>query len=187
MGLKSPPSTIILLVIAALTLVTDQFTKYLAITRLAPIGMWAPVPSLAHIFTFTYTTNTGVAFGLFKDLGPIFAGVAVAVIAAIVVYQRQVPDGAWLVRVALGLQLGGAAGNLIDRLRFDYAVVDFIHLHYYTPQLRLDWPVSNVADISIVVGVILLAFTMLREGKEPAKPAPQASELTDSNPSTLNL
>jgi signal peptidase II len=186
MGLKSLRSTIILLVIAALTLVTDQFTKYLAITRLAPIGVWAPVPSLAHIFTFTYTTNTGVAFGLFKDLGPIFAGVAVVVIAAIVIYQRQVPDGAWLVRVALGLQLGGAAGNLIDRLRVGH-VIDFIHLHYYTPQLRLDWPVSNVSDISIVMGVILLAFTMLREGKEPAKPAPQASELTDSNPSTFNL
>jgi signal peptidase II len=171
--LKSFRSTLVLLVIAAATLLVDQFTKYLAVTRLAPIGMWVPIPSLANFFTFTYTTNTGVAFGLFKDLGPIFVGVAVVVIAAIVIYQREVPQEAWLVRVALGLQLGGAAGNLIDRLRVGH-VIDFIHFHF--------WPVFNVADSSIVIGVILLAFTMLREDKEPAKPASQA-ESTESNPS----
>ena len=162
-----------LLVIAAVTLLIDQFTKYLAATYLATIVVWAPIPSLAHVFTFTYTTNTGVAFGLFKDLGPIFVGVAVVVIAAIVIYQREIPQEAWLVRVALGLQLGGAAGNLVDRLRVGH-VIDFIHFHF--------WPVFNVADMSIVGGVILLALTMLREGKEPAKPAPQQTESTNSNP-----
>jgi len=163
----------VLLVIAAVALLIDQFTKYLAATYLATIVVWAPIPSLAHVFTFTYTTNTGVAFGLFKDLGPIFVGVAVVVIAAIVIYQREIPQEAWLVRVALGLQLGGAAGNLVDRLRVGH-VIDFIHFHF--------WPVFNVADMSIVGGVILLAFTMLREGKEPAKPAPQQTESTNSNP-----
>ena len=181
--MKSPRSTLILLSIAALTLAADQYTKYLAMTRLAPIVTWAPIPSLAHIFTFTYTTNTGVAFGMFKNLGPIFAGVAVVVIAVIVIYQRQIPQGAWLVRLALGLQLGGAAGNLVDRLRQGH-VIDFIHLHYYTPELRLDWPVSNVSDIAIVTGVILLAVTMLREGQESAKPAVQAGEPTESAPPT---
>ncbi len=170
--MKSSRSTWVLLIIAALTLVIDQYTKYLAATYLATIVVWAPIPSLAHIFTFTYTTNTGVAFGLFKDLGPIFVGVAVVVIAAIVIYQREVPQEAWLVRVALGLQLGGAAGNLVDRLRVGH-VTDFIHFHF--------WPVFNVADMSIVGGVILLAFTMLREGKESAKPVPQPTESTDSN------
>ena len=181
--MKSPRSTLILLSIAALTLAVDQYTKYLAMTRLAPIVTWAPIPSLAHIFTFTYTTNTGVAFGMFKNLGPIFAGVAVVVIALIVIYQRQIPQGAWLVRLALGLQLGGAAGNLVDRLRQGH-VIDFIHLHYYTPELRLDWPVSNVSDIAIVTGVILLAVTMLREGREPAKPVVQVGESTESAPPT---
>ena len=170
--MKSPRSTSVLLAIAALTLLTDQLTKYLAMTRLAPIGIWAPIPSLAHIFTFTYTTNTGVAFGLFKDLGPIFVGVAVVVIAAIVIYQREVPEGAWLVRLALGLQLGGAAGNLVDRLRLGH-VVDFIHVHF--------WPVFNVADSAIVVGVVLLTFTMLREGREP-KLSPESPESAGSNP-----
>ena len=163
-----------LLIIAALTLVIDQYTKYLAVTYLATIVVWAPIPSLAHIFTFTYTTNTGVAFGLFKDLGPIFVGVAVVVIAAIVIYQREVPQEAWLVRVALGLQLGGAAGNLVDRLHEGH-VIDFIHFHF--------WPVFNVADMSIVGGVILLAFTMLREERKPLVLATKSNEPADSNPS----
>ena len=181
--LKSLRSTWMLLIIAAATLLADQFTKYLAVTFLAPIKVWAPVPALAHIFTFTYVTNTGGAFGLFKDLAPIFVVVAVVVITVIVIYQRQVPEGARLVRLALGLQLGGATGNLIDRLRLNGHVVDFLHLHYYTPGLSLDWPVSNVADIAIVTGAILLAVTMLREErKESVQPASHASEATESNP-----
>ncbi len=170
--MKSSRSTWVPLIIAALTLVVDQYTKNLAMTNLAPIVVWAPIPSLAHIFTFTYTTNTGAAFGLFKDLSPVFVGVAVVVIAAIVIYQREVPHDAWLVRVALGLQLGGAAGNLVDRLHVGH-VIDFIHFHF--------WPVFNVADMSIVGGVILLAYTMLRESKEPVKSTPQPIEPTDSN------
>jgi len=173
--LKSSRSTLVLLAIAAVTLLVDQFTKYLAVTYLAPIVVWAPIPSLANLFTFTYTTNTGVAFGLFKDLGPIFVGVAVVVIAAIVVYQREIPQEAWPVRLALGLQLGGAAGNLVDRLRVGH-VIDFIHFHF--------WPVFNVADSSIVIGVILLAFIMLREGQEPTRSTPQQTESTDLDPPT---
>ena len=179
--MKSSRSTWVLLTIATVTLLIDQFTKYLAATYLAAIKIWAPIPSLAHILTFTYTTNTGVAFGLFKDLGPVFVVVAVVVITAIILYQREVPEGALFVRAVLGLMLGGAVGNLIDRLRLGH-VIDFIHLHYYAPTVMLDWPVFNVADSAIVVGVILLALTMLREGKEPARSVSQASESTDSNP-----
>ena len=154
--MKISRSTWVLLVIAAATLLADQSSKYVVMTRMAPESMWAPVPAFASFFTVTYTTNTGVAFGLFKAWGTAFIGVAVVVIAAIVVYQSQVPADAWLVRAALGLQLGGAAGNLIDRLRLGH-VTDFIHFHF--------WPVFNLADSAIVVGVVLLAFTMLREGQ----------------------
>ncbi len=181
--LKSLRSSWMLFIVVAVTLLVDQFTKYLAVTLLSPVKVWAPVPSLAHVFTFTYVTNTGAAFGLFKDLAPIFIVVAVVVITVIFLYQRQVPQGARLVRVALGLQLGGATGNLIDRLHMNGHVVDFLHLHYYTPTLSLDWPVSNVADIAIVTGVFLLAFTMLRESREPVESVPQQTESTDSNSS----
>jgi signal peptidase II len=173
-----------LFVTAVITLIVDQATKFFAITYLAPDRVWAPIPSLAHILTFTYITNTGVAFGMFKNLGPIFMGVAIVVIVTIFIYQKQVPAYAWPVRVVLGLMLGGAVGNLIDRLRFNFAVIDFIHLHYYSPQLVLDWPVFNVADGSVVVGVILLAFIMLREGQEPVKSKPQVGEAAESHPPT---
>jgi signal peptidase II len=173
----------VLILVAAATIAVDQFTKYLAVTLLAPIRVWAPIPSLAHIFTLTFTTNTGVAFGLFKDLGPIFVIVAVCVVVAIVFYQRDIPEEALSARAILGLMLGGAlSNNLIDRVRQGY-VIDFLHLHYYSPTINLDWPVSNVADIAIVAGVILLAVTMLREGKEPAKLAAQPVESADSVPS----
>jgi signal peptidase II len=181
--LKSSRSLWLLVIVAAITVLVDQFTKYLAMTYLAPIKVWAPIPALANIFTFTYTTNTGVAFGLFKDLGPIFVVVAVVVIVAILYYQREVPEGAMFVRAVLGLMLGGALGNLIDRLRNQGHVIDFLHLHYYSPTLMLDWPVSNIADISIVVGVILLALTMLREGKR-SNSTTQPTKSSESNAST---
>ncbi len=162
-----------LLAIAAVTLIADQTTKFLVATYLAPHGAWAPIPALSNFFTIEYTTNTGAAFGLFKDWGPIFIGVAVVVIAAIIIYQNQVPQEAWLVRLALGLQLGGAMGNLTDRLRVGH-VTDFIYFHF--------WPLFNVADMSIVAGVILLALTMLREERKPSALASNPSEPADSNP-----
>jgi signal peptidase II len=162
-----------LLAIAAVTLVVDQVSKFLVIKYLAPYGAWAPFPALSNFFTIEYTTNTGAAFGLFKDWGPIFIGVAVVVIAAIILYQNQVPQEAWLVRLALGLQLGGAMGNLTDRLRVGH-VTDFIYFHF--------WPLFNVADMSIVAGVILLALTMLREERKPSAPSPQPNEPANSTP-----
>ena len=75
--------------------------------------------------------------------------------------------------LALGLQLGGALGNLTDWLRVGH-VTDFIYFHF--------WPVFNVADMSIVAGVILLAFTMLREERKPSVPVPKPNESADSNP-----
>ncbi len=172
--MKSSRSTWVLLAIAAATLIADQATKFWVVTYLAPHGAWAPIPALSNFFTIEYTTNTGAAFGLFKDWGPVFIGVAVVVIAAILVYQNQVPQEAWLVRLALGLQLGGALGNLTDRLRVGH-VTDFIYFHF--------WPLFNVADMSIVGGVILLAFTMLREERKPSVPLPRPTESADSNPS----
>jgi len=166
--LKLSRSSWWLFAIAAITLIADQASKFYVRARLAPDGVWAPIPSLANFFTITYTTNTGAAFGLFKDWGPIFAAVAIVVIAFIIAYQNQVPREAWPVRLALGLQMGGAMGNLIDRLCVG-RVVDFIHFHF--------WPVFNLADSAIVIGVVILAFVMLREKSELAGRA-------DSNPSS---
>jgi signal peptidase II len=83
----------------------------------------------------------------------------VIVIVTVMIYYRFLPDGQALTRIALGLQLGGAIGNLVDRLRQGF-VVDFIDFNYWPMR---NWPVSNVADISIVTGVSLLALLMVWE------------------------
>jgi signal peptidase II len=149
---------LILFGVAALTLVADRVTKTIVVNNLALYETWEP-PIVGGLVRITYTTNTGAAFGLFPDQGILFVVIAIVVIAAIIVYYRQLPAGYGLARIALGLQLAGALGNLIDRLRQGY-VVDFVDLNFWPLK---DWPVFNLADSAIVVGVGLLAFTMLRE------------------------
>jgi len=149
------------LIIAALVVLTDQISKYVVTRTMTPYQEWAPIPAIQRLFAITYVTNTGAAFGIFPQASTVFAVVAVVVVIALFFYNRQLESGQWLLRLSLGLQLGGAVGNLIDRLTRGF-VVDFIHFKL--------WPVWNVADASIVVGVALMAFFLLREGQvEPEK------------------
>ena len=150
--------------LAIATLALDQFTKWLVVSNLVPDQPVYPIPALSGLFGFTYVTNTGVAFGLFKEAGTFFIFIAVIVITVIVYYLRRLPKDQGLVRLALGLQLGGAFGNLLDRLRLGY-VVDFIDFKF--------WPIFNVADSAIVIGVVLLAISMWRENRSTATAQPQ--------------
>ena len=141
-------------VVAVLTLVIDQISKRAVMTSLRPGESWNPVAALERWVSLTYVTNTGAAFGLFPDYGVIFMVIAVVVIATIILYYRHLPGEQWLVQASLGLQLGGALGNLLDRLRHGH-VIDFIDFKI--------WPVFNVADSSIFIGVVILAFHLLRD------------------------
>lgn len=96
---------------------------------------------------------------MFPGVGRIFAIVHAVVAVVILIYGWQLPDEQWLMRVVLGLPLGGAIGNLIDRLRQGF-VVDFIDFNFWPMR---DWPVCNLADGAIVAGVGLLALLMLWE------------------------
>jgi signal peptidase II len=146
--------------VAALTLVADRVTKTIVANNLAPNETWdLPIPIISRFLRLTYITNTGAAFGLFPDQGLFFIVIAFVVIAAVIFYYRHLPEGHVLARVALGLMLGGALGNLIDRLRQGY-VVDFADFNFWPLH---NWPVWNIADSAIVVGVTLLALTMLRD------------------------
>jgi len=150
---------LILPVLAALVLLVDQVSKRLVATYLDVGQSWDVTSWLAPIFSITHVTNTGAAFGLFPGLGGFFVVVAVVVVVAIVVYYLNLPDGQAAVRAALGLQLGGAIGNLIDRLHQGF-VVDFIDLNFWPLH---NWPVFNLADTAIVAGVTILAVVMLWE------------------------
>ncbi len=138
--------------IALIFLGIDQLAKYLVVTHLSLYETRQPTPALAHLFSFTYVTNTGAAFGFFPNGSFVLVIVAVAVIVAIALYFRHVPSDEWLLKISLAMQLGGALGNLLDRIRLGY-VVDFMNFHM--------WPVFNFADTFIVVGVGLLAYRLL--------------------------
>jgi signal peptidase II len=149
--------------IGAGVLAVDRITKVLAERNL----QGAPVELIPGVLDLRYTTNPGGAFGLFDGIPWLFVTISVVVIAAIVVASRRLPTTGSA--VGLGLVLGGATGNLIDRAirgpGFSGEVVDFIDLQV--------WPIFNLADSAIVVGAAILLLSGLRRqrvsGDDPAR------------------
>ncbi len=139
--------------------IADQGSKLLAEHLLAVHAPVAVFPS----FNFFLTYNTGAAFSFLRDAGGwqrwLFAALSVGVGVFIVVWLRRIPrDQRWLA-CALALVLGGAAGNLVDRLfRIDGGVVDFIDIYYGT----WHWPAFNVADSAISIGAVMLVWSAIR-------------------------
>lgn len=167
----------LLLLVAAAVLALDQATKHLVLQRLPLGASWAPIPALERWFTITHTRNAGASFGLFPQLAPVFLALSIVVVVGIVAYTRFLQPGDWRTALALGLMLGGSAGNLVDRLRIGH-VVDFLDFKV--------WPVFNCADSALVVGVALLLWFLLREpqkrpqGKRP-EDAGSPSSLADDD------
>jgi signal peptidase II len=138
--------------------VCDHVTKAMVE---AGMSLYQSIP-LLPFFSLTYVRNTGAAFGILGDLPPmirfpVFAGVFAVAVATLISYLRQVSADDRLVVAALGGVLGGAVGNFIDRVRYG-EVVDFLHLHY----AGFDWPMFNVADSAISVGVAIVLLHSLR-------------------------
>jgi signal peptidase II len=145
---------------AAAVVVLDQTTKALASARLF---LSDPVPVLGDVVRLTLVHNTGAAFGLFPGSRLPFIIVSVLAIAVVIyLYTRDAYQGA-AQRVLLGCILGGAIGNLADRVRLGW-VVDFIDVGLGGTR----WPVFNVADSAVTVGVILLAWYLARAGRPAA-------------------
>jgi signal peptidase II len=134
--------------IAVLVVVIDQITKAWAINELVDRNI-----ELFWTLRFNLSFNTGMAFGQGRDLGPIIAVVAMVVV--VVVLLRMRPDGGRLANIAIGLIIGGAVGNIIDRLFrgrgwLRGGVVDFIDFQWF--------PIFNVADMGITIGGALLVL-----------------------------
>jgi signal peptidase II len=154
--------------LAVVVFAADQLTKYWVSTELAIGQAWMPFALLEHIVVIRHVRNSGAAFGMFPAAGNIFLLIAVLVVLGIIrYYYSRAQTAALWVRLSLGLMLGGALGNMIDRFRFGF-VVDFIDLGW--------WPVFNVADSSIVIGVTMLAFYMAFFQSRERRPAEQVSE-----------
>ena len=151
----------LLAVTAIVVVALDQITKAIA---LAALDDGESVRAIDGILHWTLQRNPGAAFGIFRRAPALFTVLAIVIAAAIVVAAPRVRDR--LNGVALGLVLGGALGNLGDRLfrppgPFRGRVVDFIDFRV--------WPTFNLADVAVVVGATMLALASLREGR--ARPA----------------
>ena len=135
--------------IAIVIIALDQWTKSLVRASIPLGGSWLPAgwEWLSPYARIVHWYNTGAAFGMFQQGSMVFTVLAFVVIGLILYYYPQVEKADWSLRIAMSMQLGGAAGNLIDRLTIGH-VTDFISLG--------NFPVFNVADASITVGAVVL-------------------------------
>lgn len=146
--MKRPIRELTFSLVALLVIALDQVSKTFIKANMT-LGQSIPEEGF---FRITYSTNEGMVFGIFANQTFLITLTAIVGIAAIIVYSRYPIFNQVLVRVALGLMLGGAVGNLIDRIRLG-EVIDFIDVGA--------WPVFNMADSAVVVGVVLIIYYFL--------------------------
>lgn len=155
----------ILFGVAGVSVALDQWTKWWVRENIVFGGQWLPewIAWLYPYARIVHWYNSGAAFGMFQNGNLVFTILAFIVIGAIVYYYPRMEENDWTLRLAMGLQLGGAMGNLIDRLMMG-KVTDFISIGAF--------PVFNIADASISVGVaILLLGVWLKEREVKSKAA----------------
>lgn len=141
--------------VALILLSVDQFSKYIIRQN---VSLAESIPVIKRIFHITYVENTGIAFGLFPQGHFLFIAISFIIISVIIFFERKKIIKSLKEKICLGLILGGASGNLIDRLRFGF-VIDFLDFRI--------WPVFNLADSGVCIGGILMLFFILR--KRPRK------------------
>jgi signal peptidase II len=162
--------------IAGIVIALDQTTKWIVRSNL---GLYESWPAGGGFFSIVHVVNSGAAFGILQGQTPFLIVTSMLGLAAILLYYVYPPMDHGIIRLALGMQLGGAIGNLIDRVRVG-EVTDFIHVGSF--------PTFNIADSSITISIItVLLFFALQETNPPrdredtpAPPPPTADAGTDA-------
>jgi signal peptidase II len=144
--------------IALFVILLDQITKWLIVSKM---NLGDSIPIIDNILYITSHRNRGAAWGILQGQMWLFYVITIIVIVAIMYYMQKAAKGKWLLGVSLALMLGGAIGNFIDRV-VRKEVVDFIHTYIFT----YNFPVFNIADSALVIGVVVLMIQMLREERE---------------------
>lgn len=139
-----------LFVLPLAVVILDQFSKYIVVENMV---LGESIPIIEEVFHLTYILNPGAAFGMFAHNRLFFIAIAVVVIGIIIWARREILALPWEVKAGCGLFLGGAIGNLIDRAR-QGLVIDFFDFRI--------WPVFNIADIAICIGVGLIIWNLLK-------------------------
>jgi lipoprotein signal peptidase len=174
-GAVHRPSYAFLAVVSAVALAADLGTKVWAERRLSgPDAYFHPLELIKGHLDFVLAKNRGGAWGLLQDTPeyvrrPFFVLVSVLAIGFIVSLYRRLAPTQNALRWGLPLVLGGALGNLIDRIRYSH-VIDFIHAHMQWGGHDHSWPTFNVADIAICIGVGLMAIDMFGSRSKPKPP-----------------
>lgn len=164
----------VFLAVTGVVLALDQATKELVRQWLAIGDRWPGDDAwISRFFTLTHVSNTGISFGMLRGQSDVLVVLSLAIIAVLLHYRRRAPAGAPWLNLALGLQVGGALGNLLDRVRIGH-VTDFLDFQF--------WPVFNVADSSIFVGVLVLTWHLWQEDRRER--ARSAAPRADDAPKT---
>jgi len=150
-------SYLFLLILAGIIIILDQYTKNLVRTNLNYGEVWTPWEWLMPYARVVHWYNTGVAFGMFQGMGLLFTFLPLVVVILILIFYSRLAGENWWLRSAIGLELGGAIGNLIDRVKIGH-VTDFISVGNFA--------VFNIADASITVGVAVMLIALWQEEKK---------------------
>jgi signal peptidase II len=178
---KNYKSYYLLIPISGTIIILDQITKTIVRNNIPYGQFWSPLSWMTPYVRIVHWNNTGVAFGLFQGQGILFTILAFVIALAILFYYPQFTEKDWLLRIALGMQFGGAVGNLIDRITIGH-VTDFISIG--------NFPVFNVADSCITVGVCVMIIGLwlkdrqekkMDKSKQPLKPVDQSEPITPKN------
>jgi signal peptidase II len=168
----------LVLLVALVVIGLDQWTKIWVRATIPDFTYIIPIESLGEYFVFEHVHNYGAAFGILQNQGNLFIVIASIVTIAILYYAGTLAPHQRLLRFLLGLQLGGALGNVIDRL-YQGFVTDFVRVGipgvYY-------WPNFNIADSAIVCGVIGLAIYIFVEDYRVQRAQRNAEKATSSSP-----
>lgn len=144
--------------IALFVILLDQITKWLIVSRME---LGESIQIIDKILYITSHRNRGAAWGILQGQMWFFYVITLIVIVGIIIYIQRAAKDKWLMGLSLGLMLGGAIGNFIDRV-IRKEVVDFIHTFIF----GYNFPVFNIADSALVIGVILLMIQMFRDERE---------------------
>lgn len=164
------PGALVVAIVALLVFVLDQLTKYLVVQQIGMGNAWYPLPALDWL-RIVGSYNTGTACGYFPQLSFVFTLAPFFILAVVVWFYRSQSTPSWLLSIGVGLIIGGAFGNLLDRLRLGF-VVDFVQVGTF--------PVFNVADSAVSTAVVIMLLWSLREDSLHAQNVPSLP--ADSTP-----
>jgi len=167
---KALRSYSVLVPTAGVLIALDQWTKAIVRQNLDLGEMWMPLDWLSPYARIVHWYNTGVAFGMFQDKNLLFSILALAVSVFLIIFYPKLTEEDWFLRIALGMQLGGSLGNLIDRITIGH-VTDFISVG--------NFPVFNIADASISVGVAVMILGLWVEDKKEKQKKKALENISD--------